>query len=314
MDREAAALAEAQHGVFTLGQAGALGFTPAAIQHRLRTGRWDLLRSGVYRIPGSPPTWEQGVMATTLAAGAVASHRSAAALLGIPGFPRRGAAELTVIRPKRYRDAQATVHQSTRFPDSHVTRIDSIPCTRVARTLVDLAATVPPAQTERAIDNCLSAGLVTPAALEATVGELARPGRHGIALLRRLIDERGPGYVAPASELEARFLRLLRAAGLPEPVRQPNVGDAEGWAGRADYAYRPIRLLIELDSRRHHLSKLDFEADRARDNRRVAAGWRPLRFTWTQITRHPAEVIDVLIRSGVVPHRPGDVRCRKLVG
>ncbi len=179
---------------------------------------------------------------------------------------------------------------------------------------MDLAGTVPPAQTERAIDNCLSAGLVSPAALEAAVLELARPGRHGIALLRRLLDERGPGYVAPTSELEARFLRLVRAAGLPEPVRQPNVGDADGWAGRADYAYRPIRLLIELDSRRHHMSKLDFEADRDRDNRRVAAGWRPVRFTFDQITRHPADVIDVLLRSGVVPHRPGDVKRRKLVG
>jgi predicted transcriptional regulator of viral defense system len=158
MDRRVAALAEGQHGVFTLREAHALGFTPAAVQHRLRTGRWELLRPGVYRVPGSLRTWEQGVMAAVLAAGAgaAASHRSAGALLGIPGFPRRGTLELTVIRPKRYRDAGATVHQSTQLPDSHVTRLDGIPSTRAARTLVDLAGTPPPRQTERAVDNCLS--------------------------------------------------------------------------------------------------------------------------------------------------------------
>jgi very-short-patch-repair endonuclease len=168
------------------------------------------------------------------------------------------------------------------------------------------------AQTERALDNCLSARLISLTDLGALTEELARPGRPGMAVMRALLAARGEGYVAPASELEARFLRLVRAAGLPEPVRQHDVGDGQGWAGRADYAYPEIRLLIELDSRRHHMSKLDFEADRARDNRRVAAGWRPVRFTWDQVTRHPAEVVDVLIRSGVVPHRPGDANRRRL--
>lgn len=135
-----------------------------------------------------------------------------------------------------------------------------------------------------------------------------------MALMARLLDERSDGYVAPASELEHRFLLLIRAAGLREPVRQLDVGDNAGWAGRVDYAYTDLRLLVELDSRRHHMSKLDFEADRARDNRRVAAGWRPVRFTWERVTRRQAEVIEVLLRSGVKKRRPGDAECRRLVG
>ena len=309
MDRRVARTAERQHGVFALRQATDWGFTSAAVQHRLRTGRWELFRPGVYRVPGSPRTWEQRLMTVTLAAGpaAVASHRSAAALLDLPGFRRLGLLEVSTPRAAKRRHPDATLHRSLWLPASHLSVVDGIPCTRVARTLVDLAAVLPPGRTERAIDNCLAAGHVTTHALAAVAAELARPGRPGTALLRGLLQERSKGYVAPASELEARFLALVRSAGLPAPVRQHDVGDSGRWMGRGDFAYPDLRLLIELYSRRHHMSKLDFEADRDRDNRRVAAGWRPVRFTWAAVTSRPTEVVDVLCRSGVIAHRQGDV-------
>jgi very-short-patch-repair endonuclease len=34
--------------------------------------------------------------------------------------------------------------------------------------------------------------------------------------------------------------------------------------------------------------------DRARDNEALNHGWRPYRFTWTQITKQPAEVCDTV--------------------
>ena len=316
MDRRVAQTAERQHGVFALRQATGWGFTSAAVQHRLRTGQWELVRPGVYRLPGSHRTWEQRLMAVTLAAGpdAVASHRSAAALLNLPGFGRLGSLEVTTPRAAKRRYPHATMHRSSWLPASHLSAVGGIPCTRIARTLVDLAGVLPPVRTERAIDNCLAAGQVSTQALTAVAAELARPGRPGTALLGRLLEERSEGYVAPAGELEARFLALVRSAGLPEPVRQHDVGDAQGWAGRVDFAYPDLRLLIELDSHRHHMSKLDFEADRARDNRRVAAGWRPVRFTWAVVTGRPMDVVEVLRHSGVIPHRQGDVGSPRLVG
>ena len=308
VDPRLAGIAERQHGVFALWQVRQIGFTPAAVQHRLRTGRWELLQPGVYRLPGSPRSWEQRLMAAVLAAGteAVASHRSAAALLGIPGFRRPGRLELSTPRSRRARTPDATVHRTLHLPDAHVAVVNGIPTTRAARTLVDLAGVLPATQTERAVDNCLAMDVVTVRTLGELTNELAA-GRPGIALLRRLLDERGDGYVAPASELEVRFLSLVRTAGLEEPVRQLDVGDDRGWAGRVDYAYPALRLLIELDSRRHHTAKLDFEADRARDNRRVAARWRPIRFTWEMVTTRPDDVEDVLRRAGVTSRRQDDV-------
>ncbi|HEV2759173.1 MAG TPA: type IV toxin-antitoxin system AbiEi family antitoxin domain-containing protein, partial [Acidimicrobiales bacterium] len=92
MDGAVVELAEQQHGVFTLAQACASGFTRSAIAHRLSCGRWDLVGPGLYRLPGTPRTWEQRLSGLVLASGpgAGASHRSAAALLGIPGFDRSG--------------------------------------------------------------------------------------------------------------------------------------------------------------------------------------------------------------------------------
>jgi very-short-patch-repair endonuclease len=291
-------IAERQHGVVTLEQALASGLTPDQIQRRLSTGRWEGMGRGVYRLAGSRRTWEQRLLALTLAAGpaAAASHRSAAALLAIPGFERRAPIEVTTPRVSRHRADGEIVHRWRPFPHHHLTVIEGIVTTRVARTLCDLAGVLHPGKTERAIDNCLAMGIATPGTLQAAFSDLASRGRKGTAVLRLLLADRSAGYIPPASETEARFRDLVREAGLPEPVRQLDVGDDEAWIGRVDVAYPPARLLIELDSRRHHSSKLDVEADAARDRRLTRTGWRVVRFTWTDLVERPGWVVSELRR------------------
>lgn len=288
-------LAESQHGVIAHRQAVALGATPDAIRHRLGTGRWQALRyPRVYGIGGSPRRWEQRLMGLVLAAGpgAAASHRSAAALLRVPGFPR-GPVEVTTPRRWRQRADPACVHSSRLLLPEHVTRVEGIPTTSAARSLIDLAAVLRPGQLARAFDNCLARGIVTTAAVEDATRLLASRGRAGIALMRLLLDERSYGYVALPSELEALFLAVVRDAGLPEPERQVDVGGSE-WVGRVDFAYPRRKLLIELDSRRHHTALLDLESDRIRDNRLTSSGWRIVRITWAQLTTSPEEVVSLL--------------------
>lgn len=294
MDRKLAEFAEKQHGAFTLEQARAVGFTPGSIRQRLSSGRWRELADGVYRLCGAPPTWEQRVIGLTFAAGpdAAASHRSAAALLAIPGFDRKGWPEVTTPRTRRHRAPGTVVHRWRPFPDDHLTVVEGIITTRVARTLIDLAGVLHPGRTERAVDNCLAAGVLTVETLHATFGDLAGRGRKGVATMRAILDVRIGDYVAPASELEALFVELLRAAGLPEPVRQLNAGGAGGWIGRIDFGYPEIGLLIELDGRRHHSSLLDRQADERRDASLLAAGWRHIvRFAWCDIVDRPDAVI-----------------------
>jgi len=308
MDREVAARAEVQHGVITCAQARSLGASPDAVRQRLHAGRWEALSAGVYRLCGSPPTWEQRLLALTFAAGpsAAASHRSAAALLGIPGFERRGLPEVTTPRTRRHRAPSGIVHRWRPFPNDHLTMVDGIVTTRVARTLVDLAGVLHPARTERAVDSCLAAGTVGLGTLQATFAELAGRGRSGVATMRDILAQREAGYMAPASELEARFVQLVRTGGLPEPRRQFNAGDDRGWVGRVDFVYPSARLLVELDGRRHHSAMLDRDADARRDRRLLEGGWREVvRFTWADVVERPVLVVSRLERLlGAPPREP----------
>lgn len=301
MERDISDIAEMQHGVLTLAQARGNGFTKGMVKQRLASNRWEAMGPGVYRLCGSPRTWEQRLVALTFAAGplAAASHRSAAGLLDIPGFDRRGLPEVTTPRARRHRSGAVPgiVHRWRPFPSDHLTIIDGIVTTRVARTLVDLAGVVHPKRVERAVDNSLAAGTVTVDSLRDTFSDLAGRGRRGVAVMRSLLAERTADVAAPASELEARFIELLRAAGLPDPVRQLDVGDDEGWIGRVDFAYPDVGLLVELDGRRHHSALVDRRADARRDDRMRLGGWRHIdRFTWADMAERDDLVVAHLRR------------------
>src|SRR2546428_3870212 len=114
-DRAIAAIADRQHGLITLDQALLAGLTRAGAKHRVGTGRWERLHPGVYRMAGSARTFEQEVLAACRAVGpgATASHRSAAALLDLPGLTRK--TELTVVCEHAIRLQGVTVHRSVRL-------------------------------------------------------------------------------------------------------------------------------------------------------------------------------------------------------
>jgi predicted transcriptional regulator of viral defense system len=179
MDRDITELAERQHALLSNRQLRERGYSDDAIWHWRRTGVVENMTEGVYRVPGSPRTWEQRLCAMVLASGpvAAASHRSAAALLGIPGFDRRGLVEVITPRPRHHRERLAVVHRWRVLPPEHITTVDGIACTRVPRTLVDLAGVLQPARTERAVDNCLAMRIVTIDALRAAFDQLAQRGR-----------------------------------------------------------------------------------------------------------------------------------------
>jgi very-short-patch-repair endonuclease len=289
MHRNVTKIAERQHGLITLGQALECGLTRVQVRERLRAGRWLAIGRGVYRIAGAPCTWQHRLMALTLVAGpnAAASHRAAAALLQIWGFERR-IVEVTTPRIQQRRPKYplgTIVHRWRPFPAHHLTVIEGITTTRVARTLVDLAGVIHPARAERAVDTCLSAKIVTFHTLRGTFYELASRGRAGTACMRKILEDRGPQYIPPASDFEREFFAILKAAGLPTPVRQLDVGDQVDWIGRVDLAYPVFKVIVEVDSDRHHTSKLDREADAERDRRLIAAGWRVVRVTEDDLRR-----------------------------
>ena len=80
------ALAEHQHALITQAQAFQLGATEKLLRHECAAGRLERVGKLVYRFMGAPTTERQRLLIAQLAAGAgaVVSHRSAAAMLGAP--------------------------------------------------------------------------------------------------------------------------------------------------------------------------------------------------------------------------------------
>jgi hypothetical protein len=300
-DERMDALARAQHGLVARHQAVELGFTTEAIRHRRRTGQWRDVLGGVYRLSGAIETPRFHAMAAVLGGGpgAVASHRSAAALHGVPGFT---IAPVVISIPRSRRVLEGVrVEQSLALPVHHRRVVDGIPCTSVARTLFDLCGDVHARRAERALDTALARRWVTRPALWRVLDDLAVQGRAGVVLLRELLTERGPRYVPPESELEARFLELAAVHHLPPPQRQADLGDHDAWIGRVDFVWRDSRLVVEVDGAAFHDGLVDRRRDEFRDQRLEADGWTVLRFRWDDFVNHAAVVADQ-IRQLLVPN------------
>jgi very-short-patch-repair endonuclease len=281
-------LAERQHSLIGREQALAHGMTIRQIEGRLRAGRWRIAARAVYAVAGSVQTWEQRLLAAVLSAGlgAAASRRSAAALWRLPGFSP-GPIEVTQGRALSVRTPATRVHDSNLLPPHQVRMVNGIPVVSVERTVLDLCGSEHPKRAERALDNALAMEVTTIQKLGLMLAETGRRGRPGTALTRQLLAVRTADYIPPASALEALVVAVLEANGIEQPVRQDRVGGTSAPIGRVDFVFRAARLVVEADSRRHHGSWLDVEADHRRDLLLAGAGWSIVRVNWHQLVQEP---------------------------
>lgn len=271
-DQKAGELAALQHGVITLAQALGLGLSKAQIRYRVQTGRWIRVRLRVFVLAGSPATWQQATMVACLGgpAGAVASHRSAAALhrlLDAPELP-----EITVPSRGNGRQEGATVHRSS-VPTPDATSLAEIPVTTVARTLVDCASVLGHQALCELLDDALCQRLCTTAEVTAAMGRAGRgPGRAGLASLERALLPWTPG-LPPGSPAEMRLIRLLIRWGFPLPERQVKILDHSGrFVAKMDVGWRERRTGLEYYGERHHGPRKK-QHDERRLSRITAAGW-----------------------------------------
>jgi very-short-patch-repair endonuclease len=203
--------------------------------------------------------------------GAVLSHRHAAALWGLAG-PVDTAIDVTVDgRNGRSRRKGLTPHRSRLHPEDRNSRY-GIPVTSVARTLLDLAEAVSPTQLQRAYEAAERLELLDMRGLDAVLERGS--GRRGVGLVRALADYDPTAAARARSELERRFLDLVRAAELPTPLVNTYVEGLE-----VDAHWPAARLVVELDSYEFHRGRLAFERDRAKIARLRLAGYEVLPLT-----------------------------------
>jgi hypothetical protein len=210
-------------------------------------------------------------MAASLCARGAISHRTAGTAWEILSAPLL---EVTAPRSRRRPGLRLYCHC---LEADEVVTMEGIPVTTVARTLLDLAAVLPPDQLERAVNEAEVRRLLRPVQLQRLLERY--PRRHGTPPLSAILDARAG---ITRSELEARFARLARSAGLSRPELN-GVVQAGGRSLECDCVWRPQRLIVELDGRAFHATAAAFERDRARDRRLQVAGWAVVRVTW----RHP---------------------------
>src|SRR4051812_9483466 len=285
LDGAVAEVAARQHGVISITQLFEIGLTHRMIEWRVAAGWLHRIHHGVYAV-GHPHLSREGRwMAATLACGpgAVLSHQSAAAHLGIRSTDTSRIDVSSPRRAGRARDG-ITVHSGETLGPPDVTVVREIPCTTIPRTIFDLSAVL----NRDALEYMLHRAEAAPSPID--FGELATlldrfPGRPGTPRLRSLLGR--PADITDSrakSALERAFLSLCRGAGLPRPRVNAWVPLPTAAGGlEVDFTWPDHMLAVETDSARFHETTRARRNDPTRDRALMLAGWRVVRYTWWDV-------------------------------
>jgi hypothetical protein len=267
-----ARLAFSAFGLVTRQQLLRADISEKQIRTRLENGALLIEYPGVYRVGHRAPSLESSYLAAVCACGekAFLSGRAAGYLLGlIKGKPPPP----EVIAPSEHNIDGIASRRYRSLHRGEVMKCRGIPVTTAARTLVDLAPTLPLDDLARA---CHEAGVryrTTPSQVEAVLKR--RRTAPGAAKLRAVMN--GDARVL-LSKLESAFIALLREDELPLPQTNRPAG---GY--RVDCRWPEHRLTVELDSYRYHNSRHSWEQDRQREREARARGDDFRRYTWVDV-------------------------------
>jgi very-short-patch-repair endonuclease len=220
-----------------------------------------------------------------LATDGVVSHYPAAVLWDWRP-PREGPIHVTL--PTGGHNRPGIIVHHTALHPADITRRHGIPVTSAARTLLDLAATEPTAELDRALNEAGLQRRVSPHSLDEQFNRY--PRHKGTAALKAATR---PDPAFTRSEAERRALDLIRRAGLPAPQTNQRIEGHE-----VDLVWRQARLIVEIDGYAYHSTRRSFEQDRRRDQRLITAGWRVVRVTWRQLTERP-EAVAVMLATAL---------------
>ncbi|GAA2139960.1 hypothetical protein GALLR39Z86_06830 [Glycomyces algeriensis] len=172
------------------------------------------------------------------------------------------------------------VESSPDPPLAHITVIDGLPVTRLARTLVDCAADLPRLEAVAAADQFLRAGIDAgslSAALESLHGDRLRQANATLLAA----DPRSE------SPMESWTRCLVGDAGLPAPVPQLRVRTPNGRSKFLDLGWERWQVGVEYDGLGTHFGLAAESNDRRRHQLLENLGWEVLVLTASDVMEHP---------------------------
>lgn len=274
--------ARRQHGVVSIRQLRRLGFDKDAVRRAVEAGRLHPLYRGVYAVGHRRLTWEGHCLAAVLACapGAVASHATAAWLWGIlRSRPER--LDVTAAS-RRHRKQGVRLHYAELTDVDRAIR-DGIPVTSLARTLLDVAASLPFDRLGKCIEEADKRGIFDLGPIDDL---LARCSRHpGVTALHRALAAYRPDPAVTRSDVERDFRALVEDAGLPPPSMNFVVAGYE-----LDAYWERERFGVELEVYETHGTRAAFERDGPRQEDLMLRGVETIRVSGTRLAREPATV------------------------
>lgn len=275
-----------QLALITRSQLLEMGVDDAFIGRRLSEGSWTAVHPGVYLPRAVRPSWEQRLMAATLATcHGVVSHRAAAALWQLDGFGR-SPIELTVPYGKGPEVEGVVLHRTRRPIEIH--HRGRIPVTGVARTLIDVGRFAPSIVVARGLEDALKRRLVSQEQMWTCIGQEGGRRVPGAHVVRSVLARRSPGPAA-GSPAEVMFIRMLRRYAIPEPERQYRLRLRNGAVYVVDFAWPRFRVAVEFDGLGKRWDKRALDEFLTRQNDILDAGWTLRRFGWLAMTERPED-------------------------
>jgi predicted transcriptional regulator of viral defense system len=289
----------------------AIGVPPHLVRSLAASGHLVRMRHGVYATraavqwAGTDATRRHAlrVLAARATVGhhAVASYHSAAIIHRLDLFKSLPEDTVTLTLPpdkpwKRARPAGVTFHAAD-LPAEHLTRLYNLLVTTAARTVVDLARTLPFADAVVAADSALREEKATKPELGKVLDACAR--WPGVIQARRVVefaDERAE------SPLESVARIIFDQAGLDAPELQATVFTPSD-AYRVDFLWRAHKVIAEADGLGKYSDRGDAGKQLERDRRLRDAGFQVVHFTWKELFATP-ELVLGRIRAAIAAPTP----------
>ena len=262
-----AVIAARQYGLVTAKQLNVAGVDRAAITRRVQAGRLFRVGRGVYAVGHTALSRQGQFLRQVMIAGegAALSHEACAELWEVRRW-RASLIDVVVPRDRRARRS-VQIHRTTLHPDD-VTVHKGIPCTTIARLVVDLSERLTSWEITNVIHEAVHRDLFN---LEATLAAIERGNGRSTKAAKKAVQLHLDGSAGTRSKNELKVLIDLERKRLPEPRVNTKLNGYE-----VDFHWPKLRFAIELDGPGHDRERTQQE-DAIKERAWRAAGYEFIR-------------------------------------